>query len=110
MTVAVVAATRSRTAKVAELARVLKLAAAAGEREVMLSAAFLSGRVPHGRLGVGYRTIASLPPPAAVATLTLRDVDAAFTALATASGSGSATTRRTVLDALFSAATGAERS
>jgi DNA ligase 1 len=106
---AVVAATRSRTAKVAELARVLKLAAEAGEREVMLSAAFLSGRVPHGRLGVGYRTIASLPPPAEVATLTLGDVDAAFTALATSSGAGSATTRRTVLDALFSAATASER-
>jgi DNA ligase-1 len=106
---AVVAATRSRTAKVAELARVLKLAADAGEREVMLSAAFLSGRVPHGRLGVGYRTIASLPPPAEVATLTLGDADAAFTALATSSGAGSATTRRTVLDALFSAATAPER-
>jgi DNA ligase-1 len=106
---AVVAATRSRTAKVTELARVLKLAAAAGEREVMLSAAFLSGRVPHGRLGVGYRTIASLPPPAAEPTLALADVDAAFTTLAAASGSGSATTRRATLDALFSAATGAER-
>lgn len=105
----VVAATRSRTAKVAELARVLKLAAAAGEREVILATAFLSGRVPHGRLGVGYRTIASLPPAAGVATLTLADVDTAFTALATASGSGSATTRRTTLDALFSAATEAER-
>jgi DNA ligase-1 len=106
---AVVAATRSRTAKVAELARVLKLAAAAGEREVTLSAAFLSGRVPHGRLGVGYRTIASLPPPAERATLTLADVDAAFTALAVASGSGSATTRRGTVDALFSAATEQER-
>ncbi len=106
---AVVAATRSRTAKVAELARVLKLAAAEGEREVMLSAAFLSGRVPHGRLGVGYRTIASLPPPAERATLTLADVDAAFTALAVASGSGSATTRRGTVDALFSAATEQER-
>jgi len=106
---AVVAATRSRTAKVAELARLLKLAADAGEREVMISTAFLSGRVPHGRLGVGYRTIASLPPPAEVATLTLADVDAAFTALATASGSGSAATRRAALDELFSAATEAER-
>jgi DNA ligase-1 len=106
---AVVAATRSRTAKVAELARVLRVAAGAGEREVMLAAAFLSGRVPHGRLGVGYRTLASLPPPADVATLALGDVDAAFTALATANGPGSATTRRTTLDALFSAATAEER-
>jgi len=106
---AVVAATRSRTAKVAELARLLMLAAEAGEREVLLTTAFLSGRVPHGRLGVGYRTLASLPPPAEVSTLTLADVDAAFTALATASGSGSSITRRAALDALFSAATGPER-
>ncbi len=106
---AVVAATRSRTAKVAELARLLTLAAEAGEREVMLSTAFLAGRVPHGRLGVGYRTIASLPPPAEVPTLTLADVDSAFTALATASGAGSASARRATLDALFSAATAPER-
>jgi DNA ligase-1 len=106
---AVVAATRSRTAKVAELARLLRLATAAGEREVLLTTAFLSGRVPHGRLGVGYRTIASLPPPAGESTLTLADVDAAFTALATASGTGSAVVRRATLDALFSAATATER-
>jgi DNA ligase-1 len=106
---AVVAATRSRTAKVAELARLLTLAAAAGEREVLLTTAFLSGRVPHGRLGVGYRTIASLPSPAEVATLTLADVDEALTALATAGGTGSAGARRATLDRLFSAATEAER-
>ncbi len=106
---AVVAATRSRTAKVAELARLLRLAAAAGERDVLLTTAFLSGRVPHGRLGVGYRTIASLPRPATSATLTLADVDAAFIALATAGGAGSAGARRATLDALFSAATAAER-
>jgi DNA ligase-1 len=106
---AVVAATRSRTAKVAELARLLTLAAAAGEREVLLTTAFLSGRVPHGRLGVGYRTLAALPPPAGSSTLTLADVDAAFTALATAGRAGSAGARRATLDALFSAATADER-
>ena len=106
---AVVAATRSRTAKVAELARLLTLASTAGEREVLLTTAFLSGRVPHGRLGVGYRTIASLPPPAEVSTLTLAEVDVAFAALAAASGAGSAATRRATLDALFAAATAAER-
>jgi DNA ligase-1 len=106
---AVVAATRSRTAKVAELSRVLRLAAAAGEREVLLTTAFLSGRVPHGRLGVGYRTIAALAPPADVATLQLADVDDAFTHLATASGGGSARVRRATLDALFASATASER-
>ena len=106
---AVVAATRSRTAKVAELARVLRLAAAAGEREVLLTTAFLSGRVPQGRLGVGYRTIAALPPPADVATLQLAHVDEAFTALVTASGGGSAGVRRATLDTLFASATASER-
>jgi DNA ligase-1 len=106
---AVVAATRSRTAKVAELARLLRLAAAAGEREVVLTTAFLSGRVPQGRLGVGYRTIAALPPPAEVATLQLADVDEAFTTLATSSGAGSAGVRRTTLDTLFASATASER-
>jgi DNA ligase-1 len=106
---AVVAATRSRTAKVAELARVLTLAASAGERHVLLTTAFLSGRVPHGRLGIGYRTVASLPPPADVASLTLADVDAAFTALAAASGAGSAGERRATLHTLFARATASER-
>jgi hypothetical protein len=49
---------------------------------------------PHGRLGVGYRAIAALPPPAEEATLTLADVDVAFASLATASGPGSAGARR----------------
>ncbi|MBI4901818.1 MAG: ATP-dependent DNA ligase [Actinobacteria bacterium] len=106
---AIVAGTRSRTAKVGELARLLRLAAEAGEREVLLVAAFLSGRVPQGRLGVGYRSIADLPPPAASPSLTLGDVDAAFTELALASGPGSAAARRSTLVALFSAATASER-
>jgi DNA ligase-1 len=106
---AVVTATRSRTAKVAELARLLQVAAESGPREVALVTAFLSGRVPHGRLGVGYRTVTSLPSPAEIPTLTLTDVDTAFTTLATAGGTGSATVRRDALDGLFSAATASER-
>ncbi|HET7723115.1 MAG TPA: ATP-dependent DNA ligase [Propionibacteriaceae bacterium] len=106
---ATVAGTRSRTAKVAELARLLRLAAVDGEREVLLVTSFLAGRVPQGRLGVGYRTVADLPPPAEAPSLTLADVDAAFMSLAQASGSGSTATRRAALTALFSAATAAER-
>lgn len=104
-----VAATRSRTAKVTELATLLRLAAEVGPREVTLVTAFLSGRVPHGRLGVGYRTVHALPPPSETPTLTLAEVDQAFTVLATAAGPGSATVRRTTLDALFSSATASER-
>ncbi len=104
-----VTATRSRTAKVAELARLLRVAAEAGPREVTLVTAFLSGRVPHGRLGIGYRTIQGLPSSAEEPTLTLADVDAAFTILSTAGGAGSAAVRRDALDALFSRATAPER-
>ena len=102
-------ATRSRTAKVAELARLLRLAAEAGPREVTLVTAFLSGRVPHGRLGIGYRTIQALPSSAEDSSLTLADVDAAFTILSTAGGTGSAAVRRDALDSLFSRATAPER-
>ena len=104
-----VTATRSRTAKVAELARLLRVAAEAGPREVTLVTAFLSGRVPHGRLGIGYRTIQALPASAEDSSLTLADVDAAFTILSTAGGAGSAAVRRDALDALFSRATAPER-
>ncbi|HBX82174.1 MAG: ATP-dependent DNA ligase [Propionibacteriaceae bacterium] len=104
-----VAATRSRTAKVAELAALLREAVLSGSREVTLVTAFLSGRVPHGRLGVGYRTLATLPPPADTASLTVADVDAAFTTLATAAGPGSVAVRRDALTQLFEAATADER-
>ncbi len=106
---ATVAGNPSRTAKVAELARLLRLASSAGEREVLLVAAFLSGRVPQGRLGVGYRSLSDLPPPAVLPSLTLAEVDAAFTRLATARGAGSSALRREVLVGLFSAASAPER-
>ncbi len=104
-----VAATRSRTEKVEALASLLSRAHDDGPRAVLLSTAFLSGQIPHGRLGVGYRSLASVPEPAHRATLTLTDLDGAFATLAAAEGPGSATTRRVTLQTLLGRATADEQ-
>ncbi|HEX2856542.1 MAG TPA: ATP-dependent DNA ligase, partial [Propionibacteriaceae bacterium] len=103
------AATRSRTAKTTALAALLRDAAGDGTRSVELVTALLSGFVPHGRLGVGYRSLSGLPTAAPDGTLTLAEVDAAFAALASAAGPGAAGTRRQVVAGLFSRATAAEQ-
>lgn len=105
-TSATVAATRSRLAKTSALAGVLRECSA---DEVGVVASHLSGVVPQGRLGVGYRSLASRVAPAPGPTLTVADVDAAFTALASAAGQGSAARRRAVLDDLLGRATDDEQ-
>lgn len=102
---AAVGATGSRLAKVDALAAVLRRA----DGEADLAAALLAGTVPHGRLGVGYRSLRSLPDPAPGSSLTLDEVDAAFSVLATAQGSGSARVRADALDDLFGRATAPEQ-
>lgn len=103
-----VAATRSRTTKVAELTQALSLA---GEDEVAsLATAYLSGVLPQRRTGVGYRSLSDLPGCADTETLTLTDVDAAIDAIAHQSGPGSEARRKTLLHDLFDRATAAEQS
>ncbi len=97
------AATRSRKAKTAVLAEVLR-AAEPGERAVAV--AFLTGQPLQGRLGTGWRTLAELDvEPAPEPTLTLPDVDTALSELAATTGSGSAAKRTAVLTTLFGKAT-----
>jgi DNA ligase-1 len=64
---------------------------------------------PNAGSGVGWRTLADLPTPADAASLSIADVDAAFEAIGSASGSGSAAARRDRLDALLRRATAAEQ-
>ncbi|QAY68967.1 ATP-dependent DNA ligase [Xylanimonas protaetiae] len=107
-TSAQVAATRSRLAKRALLAGALRAAAAdddASGELVEVVAAFLSGRVRQRRTGVGWRSLADLPPAAAEPSLTPLDVDAALQAMADAEGAGSAAVRTGALRRLFAAAT-----
>ena len=101
-----VAATSSRSAKVAALADLLRRL----ERdEVAPAVAMLSGEPRQGRFGVGWRTLADLgAPPAASPSLTIGEVDRALARLAITTGAGSAAARNAVLTDLFSRATASE--
>jgi DNA ligase-1 len=98
--------TRSRTEKVRLLAQCLENA---GE-SVGTVTAYLSGVIPQRRVGVGWRSLAALPPPAHEATLTVADVDTALGALAAATGTGSAAARAALVRSLFERATEPEQS
>lgn len=103
-----VRATRSRKAKIAALAALLS---AATPDELAAVVAWVSGDLPQGRIGTGWRTIAGLDQePANVAGLTVSAVDAALGEIATVAGAGSANRRRELLEALWRAATAAEQS
>ncbi|MGY1706213.1 ATP-dependent DNA ligase [Geodermatophilus sp. SYSU D00697] len=102
-----VAATRSRTAKAAAIADLLRRAGAAEVRPVT---AWLSGETLQGRLGVGWRTLAQRAhDPAPAPTLSVAAVDGVLSDLAATTGPGSAARRDAVLGGLFTAATADEQ-
>jgi DNA ligase-1 len=101
-----VGATRARTTKVAVLAEVL---GRAGADEVGPAAAFLSGQLRQGRVGVGWGLLSAVDvAPAAGPTITVGEVDRAVGALAVLTGAGSTTARVALLTDLFGRATEAE--
>ena len=107
-----VAATRSRTAKLAALAELL---GALEPDEVAPTVAGLSGGARQGRIGGGWAKVADPERdlgagPATDATLTIAGVDAAFERLAAlvGAGAGSNAARRTELAGLLRRATPAE--
>ncbi|MCC2334389.1 ATP-dependent DNA ligase [Cellulomonas wangsupingiae] len=104
-----VAATRSRLAKRAVLVDVLRRAAGDGAQDVAIVSRYLGGELRQRRTGLGWRSLAAMPGPADVPTLTLRDVDAAFAHMAGLSGPGSATARTDAARALFAAGTEREQ-
>ncbi|MGZ9883732.1 ATP-dependent DNA ligase [Rhodococcus ruber] len=102
-----VGATRSRRAKVEEL-RALLAVLDPGEVEPVVS--WLAGEPRQGRIGVGWRTLAgSRIDPSEEPSLTVVDVDRAFTELAGLSGTGSTGRRRELLAGLLGAATAEEQ-
>jgi DNA ligase-1 len=101
-----VTSTRSRSAKVATLAAVIRQADAA---EVPAVVAFLSGELLQRRTGVGWAALRGLPTPAAAPSLTVGDVDQGFAAIAELSGAGSHTARRDLLMSLLARATADEQ-
>jgi DNA ligase-1 len=103
-TSATVASTSKRTEKIAQLASLLRAAAA---EEIAPVVAFLTGTVRQGRIGVGWASLRSVrdTPAASVPSLAVVDVDRAFTTLAATSGKASQERRRAVIAELFTAAT-----
>ncbi|MBM9508147.1 ATP-dependent DNA ligase [Actinacidiphila acididurans] len=77
--------------------------------DVLIAIAYLAGRLPQGRLGVGWAALRDRAEPAAVPALTVREVDAALTAVAEVSGTGSQAGRRALLQDLFGRATADEQ-
>jgi DNA ligase-1 len=101
-----VRATPGRKAKVEHLAAALR---ALAPEERAAGAGYLAGAPRQRVLGVGWASLRELPPPAAAATLTVAEVDAALAALAAHAGQGSQATRRAAVLALFARATAPEQ-
>ncbi|WP_172382573.1 ATP-dependent DNA ligase [Streptomyces sp. MNP-20] len=101
-----VAATAARSRKVALLSDLFQ---AAGPADVPLVIPYLAGRLPQGRIGVGWNALKDPVAPAAEPTLTVADVDAALTALAAVAGTGAQAERRRLVQELLGAATADEQ-
>ncbi|MFD7446325.1 ATP-dependent DNA ligase [Streptomyces sp. NPDC059909] len=101
-----IAAEPSRTRKIAALA---SLFADARPEEVALVIAYLAGRLPQGRLGVGWSVLKDQPRPAEEPSLTVVGTDAVFTALAQVAGAGAQAERRRLVGELMGAATEPEQ-
>jgi len=100
------AATASRSAKVAALVDLLRRLE---PDEVAPTVALLSGEARQGRIGIGWATLVALPPaPATEPSLTVADLDRALDRLAATSGPGSVEVRGATLADLFGRATDAE--
>lgn len=125
-TSAAVTATSSRRAKIEAIANLLRRAE---QPEVPVAVAFLSGELRQRQIGVGYGALRDIAgnavwlagaadnaadgaggAPDAAPVLTLAAADAAFTEIGATTGAGSQAERRRLLTALFSRASGAERS
>jgi DNA ligase 1 len=104
-----VSATSGRLEKIARLADTLCRLA---PEERAVGAAWLSGDLARGRIGIGYaavRDALGATSAAAAPSLTVAEVDAALARIASAKGAGSGLERRRVLEDLLARATEDER-
>ncbi|MCX4760305.1 ATP-dependent DNA ligase [Streptomyces sp. NBC_01275] len=101
-----VAAASARSRKIALLAELFRDAEA---DDVPIVIPYLAGRLPQGRLGVGWKALSRPVDPAAAPTLTVREVDALFTELGRVSGPGSQAERARLVGELMGAATEEEQ-
>ncbi|MFF3462714.1 ATP-dependent DNA ligase [Streptomyces sp. NPDC001984] len=101
-----VAATAARSRKTALLAELFR-EAEADDAPIVIP--YLAGRLPQGRLGVGWKVLSRPVPPAVEPSLTVREVDARLTELGKLSGPGSQTERARLVGELMGAATEGEQ-
>ncbi|MGX1914857.1 ATP-dependent DNA ligase [Streptomyces phaeochromogenes] len=101
-----VAATSARSRKTALLAELFRDAEA---HDVPIVIPYLAGRLPQGRLGIGWKILGTPVPPAGEPTLTVREVDARLTALGKVSGTGSQAERARLVGELMGASTEPEQ-
>ncbi|MGW3939065.1 ATP-dependent DNA ligase [Streptomyces phaeochromogenes] len=101
-----VAATSARSRKTALLAELFRDAEA---DDVPIVIPYLAGRLPQGRLGIGWKILGTPVPPAAEPTLTVREVDVRLTALGKVSGTGSQAERARLVGELMGASTEPEQ-
>ncbi|WP_020123341.1 ATP-dependent DNA ligase [Streptomyces canus] len=97
-----VAATSARSRKIALLAELFREAEA---DDVPIVIPYLAGRLPQGRLGVGWKVLSRPVAPAAEPTLTVHAVDALLGDLAKVAGAGSQAERARLVGELMGAAT-----
>ena len=101
-----VARTSSRLAKVAALAECMKRL---DPDEVEIAIPYLSGDIRQGKLAIGYALLRSARSAASTPSLTLAEVDAAFTDLKAVKGKGAAARRNALLESLFTRSTQEEQ-
>ncbi len=103
-----VAATSGRTAKITEIAGLLRRA---GPGEVPVVVAFLSGELRQRQIGVGYASLGELLrlESSGQGPLTVAETDAVFEAVGQVGGAGAQAERRRLLAGLFARASQTER-
>ncbi|MGP3769381.1 ATP-dependent DNA ligase [Streptomyces sp. SDT5-1] len=101
-----VAAASARSRKIALLAELFR---DAEPDDVPIVIPYLAGRLPQGRLGVGWRVLSERTEPADRPRLSVHDVDALMTELGDVSGAGSQAERKRLVGELMGAATEAEQ-
>ena len=97
------------SSRLAKIARIAELLTAADPGEVAVVVSWLSGELPQRQIGVGWAALRTLPAPAAEPSLSVADVDAAFTAIGAVAGKGSQARRAELIGDLFAAATEPEQ-
>ncbi|MCX5414222.1 ATP-dependent DNA ligase [Streptomyces sp. NBC_00059] len=101
-----VAATSARTRKTALLAELFR---EAGPDDVPVVIPYLAGRLPQGRLGIGWSTLRVPVTPADEPTLTVVETHTELTAIGALAGPGSQSARKERLAGLLGAATADEQ-